>query len=140
VPLVHGKDAAVFLTDTVPTQRNLSAFCDNIDVSWEVDIAESTTFGANHRTKVKGLEDTTFSISGKYDNAGTATPDQWLTGLAQGTVTTSFVIFPNGSAASRPFYSGTAWLTNYTTSIPVDDVVTFSADFEVTGRPTRGTA
>jgi hypothetical protein len=140
LPITHGKDAAVYLTDTGATQRNLTAFCDNVEVSWEVDIAESTTFGSNHRTKIKGLEDTTFTLSGKFDNAGTGTPDQWLAALVQGTVASTFFIFPNGSAASRPYDTGSAWLTSYTKSIPVDDIVTWSADFEVTGRPTRGTA
>jgi hypothetical protein len=36
-------------------------------------------------------------------------------------------------------YTGEAILTSYSISNPVADVVTFSADFQVTGAVTRGT-
>jgi hypothetical protein len=36
-------------------------------------------------------------------------------------------------------YTGACILTNYSLSSPVGDVVTFSADFQVTGPVTRGT-
>lgn len=138
---VHGRNAAFYLADSGGTQRNLSSFLDSCDVSWDADASETTTLGASAKTYIEGLYTGSISMSGKWDNAGTATPDQWLTGIiTAGTLTPAFVYFPAGSAATRPYFSGSCVVTQYKTASPVDNVVTFTASAQVTGAITRGTA
>lgn len=137
-----GANTAVWLTDSGGTQRNLSTFCDSTDVSWDRDALETTTYSSSAapaRTRIPGLQDGSFSLGGKWDNGGTGTPDQWLSGLIGGTVTTTFVLALNGSASGRPYDTGAAICTSYAKSAPFDDVVTWSADFQVTAGITRGT-
>lgn len=137
---VHGRNAAFYLTDTVATQRNLTSFIDSVDFSMDEDASESTTLGNSARTYVPGLYTGTIDLSGKWDNGGTATPDQYLQGLvAAGTITPTFVYAANGSAATRPYQTGNCIVTNYSASSPFDDVVTWSATLQITGAITRGT-
>jgi hypothetical protein len=136
----HGRNAAFYLTDTVATQRNLSAFIDSIEVSWDEDASETTTLGASAKTFIPGLASGSISLAGKWDSGATATPDQYLTGLlAAGTIVPSFVYCPAGSASTRPYESGSAVLTGYSVASPVGDVVTWKASLTTSGAITRGT-
>ena len=137
---VHGRNAAFYLTDTVATQRNLTTYIDSVDFSMDEDASETTTLGNSARTYVPGLYTGTISLAGKWDNGATATPDQYLQALiTAGTITPSFVYAANGSAATRPYQSGSAIVTSYQASSPYDDVVTWSAELQITGAITRGT-
>jgi len=137
----HGRNAAFYLTDTVATQRNLSAFIDNVEVSWDADASETTTLGNAAKTFLPGLDSGSITLSGKWDSGSTATPDQYLTGLlSAGTIVPSWTYFPAGSASGRPYMSGAGVLTNYSASAPVDDIVTWKASVTTSGAITRGTA
>lgn len=138
---VHGKDSQVFLDDSGGTPRDLTSFVTSIDTSWTRDVSQTTTMGNDAHSYVGGLQDGTFTLSGRFDNGGTATPDQWMVGLLQaaGSVTATFTILAGGSAAGLPYDRGECYITDYSRSDPYDDVVTWSADFQVTGGVTRGT-
>ena len=138
---VHGSNSQVFLDDSAGTPRELTSFVTSIDTSWSRDVAQTSAMGQDAHSYIGGLQDGTFSLNGRFDSAGTATPDQWLTGLMQanGTVTATFTILAGGSAAGLPFDTGECFITDYSKSDPYDDVVTWSADFQVTGGVTRGT-
>jgi len=137
---VHGRNAAFYLTDSVATQRNLTAYIDSVDFSMDEDASESTVLGLGARTYVPGLYTGTISLSGKWDNGSTATPDQYLDQLiTAGTITPTWVYAPNGSAATRPYRTGACVVTNYSASSPYDDVVTWSATLQISGAVTRGT-
>jgi len=140
VAIPHGRNAAFYLTDSVATQRNLTSFVDGVDFSMDEDASETTVLGLSARTYTPGLYTGTISLSGKWDNAATATPDEWLnTLITAGTITPTWVYAPNGSAATRPYRTGSGVVTNYSASSPYDDVVTWSAEIQITGAITRGT-
>ena len=138
---VHGKDSQVFLDDAAGTPRELTSFVTSIDTSWSRAVSQATAMGQDAHEYLGGIQDGTFSLNGRFDAGGTATPDQWLIGLLQaaGTVTATFTILAGGSAAGLPFDRGECFITDYSKSDPYDDVVTWSADFQVTGAVTRGT-
>lgn len=141
MPKIHGRDAAVYLADNGATVRNLSSFCDSVDVTWEVDLADATTFGSGQsREYIPGFKDHTISLSGKWDSLATATPDQWLTGLAGHATAVQFTLFPAGSAAGAVYHRGSAFLTNYAYSVPFDEIVSWTAELQVSGAITRATA
>lgn len=137
---VHGRNGAFYLTDTVATQRNFTAYLDSVDFSMDEDASETTVIGLSARTYVPGLYSGSISLSGKYDNGATATPDQYLDQLiVAGTVNPTWVHAPNGSAATRPYRTGSCVVTNYSVSEPYDDVITWTASLQVSGTITRGT-
>ena len=100
----------------------------------EVETAEVTTLGDDDKVYVTGLRDRTISIEGKWDG----TVDGYLSGLLGGTPRV-WKVFPAGSAAGRPYYSGSAILTSYEVTSEVGDAIGFSAEFQNSGAVTRGT-
>lgn len=131
----HGKDAAIYINDSGGTERDLTSYGTTVGFSRDVDTAEASTFGDDDKVYVVGLRDATFTLEGMLD----ATVDGYLSGLLGGTAPRAFKYAPAGSVAGRPYYSGSAILTNYEPSSDIGDVVGFSAEFQVSGAVTRGT-
>ena len=125
----HGKSTAFTMDDAGGTVRNIANALDNVDFPQSVETGETTAFGASSKSYIVGLTDATLSISGRWD----ATVDGYLTGTEP--ASRSFVYTPGTGVA----YSGECIKTGYSTANPVADVVTFSADFQVTGNVTRTT-
>lgn len=124
----HGKAAAFYLGT-----NNLSAFCDQLELSIEVDTSDTSTFGGNWKTALAGLVGGSLSVSGDYDPTVTTGPAAvLLTAIANGTAW-PFSHFPGGSATGQRSNTGSCFVTNYTESSPVADKVTFSAELMVTG-------
>ena len=136
---VHGKGGAFKIDNSGGTLQTLTAYIDNIDFNNTVDTAESTTMGAEAKTYLSGQSDATFSVSGKYDSTASTGPDVILQGLVGLETTSTFEIGPEGGTTGKVKYTGECFLTGYSISVPVGDVVTFTADFQVTGAITKGT-
>lgn len=140
---VHGKGAAIRIKDSGGTVRDLSTYVDEVSLPFRVDTAETTTYGKNSKTYIVGLRDSTLSMRGKFDSTATSGPDVVLSGLlgnppsASGT---QFQYGPEGSATGKVRYHGDCILTSYEVSAPVGDVVSFSAEFQITGDVTRDTS
>jgi hypothetical protein len=100
-----------------------------------VDTAETSTFGSSAKSYVVGLTDSTLSISGNFD----ATVDAHLAGVLGQAASLSFEYGPEGSTAGQVKYTGECILTSYEKSGAIGDVVSYSAEFQVTGAITRGT-
>jgi hypothetical protein len=130
----HGKDAAVYVTDSGGTERNLTEYATSVGIPVEVETAEVTTFNDDDKVYVTGLRDRTISIEGKWDG----TVDGWLAGLLGGTAR-AWKVFPAGSASGRPVYSGSALLVSYEVTSEIGDAIGFSAEFQNSGAVTRGT-
>lgn len=138
MPFVHGKGAAFKLDNAAGTLQVLTSFLDNITTDFSVDMAETTTMGAEAKTYISGQSDNTFSISGKFDGTAATGPHVILTGLIGLETTSSFEIGPQGTTAATQKLLGECFLTAYHVGMPVGDVVDFSADFQVTGAVTVG--
>lgn len=131
----HGKSAVFKIDDSGGTLRDISAFINEASLPREIETAETTTFGSSAKSYITGLTDATISISGLFDSVA----DGYLAGVLGQAAPLEFEYGPLGSTASMIKYSGNCIMTSYEVSSPVGDVVTFSADFQVTGAITRGT-
>ena len=125
----HGKSTDFSIDDTGGTLRDIADTLDNVDFPKTIETGETTAFGANSKSYIVGLTDHTISISGKWD----ATVDSYLAGGAE-PASRSFSYSPDGGTTT---YTGECIMTGYTTANPVGDVVTFSAEFQVTGDVVR---
>ena len=130
---VHGKSTDFAIDDTGGSSRNIANTHTDVSFPQTIDTAETTAFGSSNKSYIVGLKDTTISVSGIWD----ATVDGYLSGTEP--ASRSFIYGPAGSTGGNVKYTGEAILTNYSQSNPVGDVVTFTADFQVTGAVTRGT-
>ncbi len=131
---VHGKSVDFALDDTSGTSRNISDTLNSVDFPEVTETADTTAFGSSSRSFIVGLESATMSISGLWD----ATVDGYMKGGTE-PASRSFIYGPAGSTGGNVKYTGEAIMTNYSISSPVGDVVTYSADLQVTGAVTRTT-
>ena len=129
----HGKSTDFAIDDTGGSSRNISNTLTDVSFPQTIDTAETTAFGSSNKSYIVGLKDTTISVSGIWD----ATVDGYLSGTEP--ASRSFIFGPAGSTGGNVKYTGECILTNYSQSNPVGDVVSFTADFQVTGSVTRGT-
>ena len=131
---VHGKSVDFALDDTSGSSRNISNTLNSVDFPEVTETADTTAFGSSSRSFIVGLESATISISGLWDS----TVDGYMKGGTE-PASRSFIYGPAGSTGGNVKYTGEAIMTNYSISSPVGDVVTYSADLQVTGAVTRGT-
>ena len=129
----HGKSTDFAIDDTGGSSRNISNTLTDVSFPQTLDTAETTAFGSSNKSYIVGLKDTTISVTGLWD----ATVDGYLSGTEP--ASRSFIFGPAGSTGGNVKYTGEAIMTNYSQGNPVGDVVTFTADFQVTGAVTRGT-
>jgi hypothetical protein len=131
----HGKSTVFKVDNSGGTLTNISDTLTDVGFPQTVDTAETSTFGSSAKSYVVGLSDSSLSISGNFD----ATVDAHLAGVLGQAATLSFEYGPEGSTNGFVKYTGECILTSYEKSGAIGDVVTYSAEFQVTGAITRGT-
>jgi hypothetical protein len=131
----HGKSAVFKVDNSGGTLTDISNTLTDVGFPQTVDTAETSTFGSSAKSYVVGLTDSSLSISGNFD----ATVDAHLAGILGQSASVSFEYGPEGSTAGYVKYTGEALMTSYEKSGAIGDVVSYSAEFQVTGAITRGT-
>jgi len=130
----HGRNAAFYLNSV-----NLTSFLDTLEVPFEVETADTTTFGNNWKSAIPGLTGASISGSGSYDPTNTTGPSSAILGVIAGGAAVPFAHFPGGSVAGQRTNTGSCIVTNFTESSAVGDRVTFAFEAMVTGTVTSGT-
>lgn len=130
----HGKAAVFKIDDSGGTLRDISNTLNSVSFPREAEVLETTSFGSSDRSYVVGFKNQTISIEGSFD----ATVDGYLAGALGATDSLSFEYGPEGSTATYTKYTGECFLTSYETSAGVGDIVSYSAEFQITGAVTRG--
>ena len=135
-----GRDGGLNIADNSSTLRNISAYLTNVGFPQSADTIEVATFGSSGNAKqyVIGLKDSTLSLEGIWD----PTVDNYLNGILGATVSKTWHYFPNTTDKTQTDfikYSGKGYLTSYELDTPVDGMVGFSGEIQVTGAVTRTT-
>jgi hypothetical protein len=130
----HGKSTSFKVDNSGGSLTDISDTLTDVSFPQTIETAETTSFGSNAKTYIVGLSDATLSVSGNFD----ATVDAHLAGIAGQAATVSFEYGPEGTTSTFVKYTGEAILTSYEKSGAVGDVVTYSAEFQITGAVTRG--
>lgn len=131
----HGRNTVFKIEDSGSTLRDISAALKDVSFPVTLDTPETTAFGSDTKTYVVGIKDGRFSCSGMFD----ATIDGYLQGIYGLESARGFEYGPEGSATGRIKFTGSVFLTSYTISGSVSDMVAASLEFQVTGSVTRGT-
>jgi len=142
VAFTHGKKSKFSIDNSAGSLTDISAYCDDVSLSRDIETAETTSFGDDAKEYIIGLTDASISVSGKFDAAGASTVDSVLSGILGQEASVSFEYVPGGGTigASNPGYQGECYLTSYEVSGSVGDVTSFSASFQVSGAITRATS
>ena len=131
----HGKTASFKVDNAAGSLTDISDTLNSVSFPREAETLETTSFGSSDRTYVVGFKNQTISVEGSFD----ATVDTHLAAVLGQDATLSFEYGPEGTTASRIKYTGECLMTSYETSAGIGDVVSFSAEFQITGAVTRGT-
>ena len=131
----HGKSAAFKVDNSGGTLTDISVYLNEVTHPRSIETGETTSFGNSAKTYVVGLTDSTISIKGTWD----ATVDAHLAGVLGQDASLTYEYGPTGTATGAVKYTGECYMTSFETTSPVADVVTFSAEFQVTGTVTRTT-
>lgn len=123
---VHGKSTKI----TVAT-KDISPFTKTSSFEVSGDVHDTTGYGATAHTKAGGLLDGKFTCGGTYDNTAAVGPRNALLSL----VGTACAVVRNveGTGTGKPNDAFSGILTKFTETNPVDDMVTWAAEFEISG-------
>lgn len=131
----HGKTTVVTLNAV-----NLSAHTNNTEFAHTGDSHDITTYKANDTDTAHeysgGLTDGTVTISGVYDTVATG-PKTVIDPLI-GTVVT-FIYQIEGLGTGKPTQTMQVLVTSYSETSPVADMITWSADLQISGMITKTT-
>ena len=122
---VHGKGTAVSLDS-----NDLSPFSNSVTFGRTADTHDVTTFGKNSKVYAAGLKDGTATIEGIYDNTESTGPGAVLRPLI-GAAAVPLVYEPEGTGAGRPVSTVDVLVTSYEETAPVADMVTFTAELQL---------
>ena len=121
---VHGR-----LTSITVATKDISPYCKTSSYEGSADVHETTGYGKTAKTKEGGLLDGKFTCGGTYDNTALTGPRNALKPLLGTTV--AVVRKPEGTGTGKPLDTFSGVLTKYVETNPVDDMVTWSAEFEI---------
>jgi hypothetical protein len=132
--LRHGKNAALTLNT-----KDLSTFLDNLDMSFDMDTADSTTFGATWKSALAGIPSGKLDFGGFYDPTATTGPGAVLYPLVVAGTAVTALVYPGGTTTGQALYTITTGciVTSYSESSPVGGIVTFKASCLITVLPVR---
>lgn len=120
---VHGKDTYISLGGT-----DISAMCTTSNLARTADSHDVTTYGKDAHVFAGGLLNGTCGLGGVYDSTTSGAHDV-ITPLI-GTVVT-LVRRPEGTGSGLPQETVDVLVTNYTETNPVADMVTWSAELQL---------
>ena len=129
------------IADSGGTVRDISADLTSIDgLPGEREMQDHTTLGATGRQHLPGLDNVTISLEGFFDDTASTGADVVLSGLRTfATNSSAFVFSPVGTTLGKRKISGVGWVSSYTTSPKVGELVPFKATITVDGSLTIAT-
>jgi hypothetical protein len=135
----HGRDAYFAIDDSGGTLRNITSMLREANHSRTVDTAETSAFGTFDKTFVVGMREGRLTIGGMFSASASTDVDPVLAGILGQAASVTFEYGPEGNTTGRTRYTGECYLTSYEINAAIGDMVSLSAEFQVTGAVTRNT-
>lgn len=130
--VVTGKSAKFSLDNSSGTPVDLSGYCQEVNMTFDIQVHDTSVFGVGSRSKIVGIKDGKFTVKFFADPTLTAHLVA-LFGLAS---SSTFTYGPEGSTTGMRRYTGECWLTSLPVQASVNDVESITASFECTGATT----
>jgi len=122
----HGRNTVVTVA-----AKDISPFCKTSSFEVGGDVHETTGYGVDDKGKAGGLRETKFTAGGLYDNTVLVGPRIVLKPLVMTTAVVTRKV--EGTGTGKPLDTFNAVVSKYVETNPVDDMVTWSAEFEIDG-------
>lgn len=134
----HGKSGVFKLDNSAGALQDLSSNISRVNCSFIIELADDTALGDAARSRIAGLRDHTISVEGQWDPASNLADAVFGGTLGQANSLT-FQYFPAGTGSGAVVYYGECRTASYDIEVPVDDIVSFTAELQTTGNVTRST-
>ncbi len=108
-------------------------------IAYARETKEITAHGDTAKKYVPVLGNHSFNLQGWYDDTATTGNSTVVKAGAEAGATYTIKRYPEGKVNTNPMETFSAVLTNYTETDPVDDIVTWTADFQISGEIDLGT-
>ena len=132
--------ASAYFSINDGSDRSLGAYITDIDgLPGAVGLHDATTLGDTGTKDVDGLDNTTFSIRGYYDDTATTGLEAVIGALWASRANATFRYGPKGSTAGFLKYSGSIKVSNFSLPVKVGSLTLFEAQLKLQGRVARGT-
>jgi hypothetical protein len=130
----HGKNAALTFNS-----KDMSTFLENLDISFDLDQADTTTFGTTWKSSLVGIPSGKLEFSGFYDPTATTGPGAVLFPLVVAGTAVTALVYPGGTAGGQVLYTITTGciVTSYSESSSAGGVVGFKASCDIVVLPVR---
>jgi len=125
---VHGKVTVVTLNGV-----DYSAYSNSTDFKDATDTHETTTYGRTRKVYNGGLGDGTVSVGGFYDTTAVSGPRALFKPLKAAGNAVPFVYRPEGTGSGKAQSTVSVIISSFEESSPVGDMVTWSAELQMTG-------
>lgn len=132
MPVVTGKSAKFSLDNAAGSLQDLSGYCQEVNMTFDIQVHDTSVFGVGSRSKIVGIKDGKFSVKFFADPTLMAN----LVGIFGLATSSSFTYGPEGSTSGMRRYTGECWLTSFPVNANVNDVESVDAQFEITGAVT----
>lgn len=117
---------------------NIAPYAKSIDVSYEIDELETTTFSAGGHTFQGGMTNGSAALSGTYDNSGTG-PKAIIEPIMRTGALVACVYRPEGTGSGLPEQSFNVLVSKYGESSAVGEMIKWSSDMKISGAVTDTT-
>lgn len=124
----HGKLTVVKLNGV-----DYSEYSNATDFKDATDAHDNTTYGKNRKTYHAGLGDGTISVGGFYDNTAVEGPRALFKPLKAAGTAVEFTYRPEGTGVGKAQSLVDVIITSFEESSPVADMVTWTAELQMTG-------
>lgn len=132
--LQHGKDTYVSVNG-----KNISPYCSQCDYNLSADMHDTTTFGNSAHKFSPGLTTGTISLSGFFEApAVSGSPREVFDPLLRTPSEVVFVRRPRGTGSSLPYDQANVLVSAYNESSPVADMITWTAELQISGPTVTG--
>lgn len=125
---VHGKVTVVTLNGV-----DYSAFANATDFKDSTEAHETTTYGRDRKTYAAGLGDGTISVGGFYDTTAVSGPRALFKPLKAAGTSVPFRYRPEGTGTGKAQSLVNVIVTSFEESSPTGDMVTWTAELQMTG-------
>ena len=128
---VSGSRTRIYVDST-----NVGQFMNNVSVSRNADLVDTSTFGDSDREFTKTLISATATMSGFFDPA-TGASEPALSGLFISSSSKAVSVFWDSDAIGSPGICGSSWEGSYEDAATVDGMITMAGNLTFSGQVDR---
>lgn len=137
-PFKHSKLSVVKLDTAGGTLTDISDSCDKCDVPEDLDLVDTTTFGATSKTYLVGFADGKIKIGGQWNRTLHTMLAALKAAFRDGTINSaSFEYGPEGTTSGCTKITCEVVMVSYKKNSAVKNAVQWDSDLQITGAVTE---